>query len=74
MQFLAQAASPEVREDCQQVVEERPTGGSPSRLSLQFPGWATPLTHRMMMFVLRESPAQKVPLGLLAGQMMVEPL
>jgi hypothetical protein len=68
--FLAQAASPEVNEVCQQVVGKSPTGGSPSRLSLQLPGPATPLTQRMMMFVLRESPAQKVPFGLLAGQMI----
>ena len=26
------------------------------------------------MFVVRESPAQKLPLGLLAGQMILEPL
>jgi len=38
-----------------------PTGGTPARLSLQFPGWPTVPEHRMIMFVFRESPAQKLP-------------
>jgi len=36
-----------------------PTGGTPARLSLQFPGWPVVPEHRMIMFVCRESPAQK---------------
>ena len=46
-----------------------PVGGLPAKLSLQFPGWPTPLVHRMMMFVCCEVPAQKAPFGVAAGQM-----
>jgi hypothetical protein len=72
--FLAQAASPEEFDVCQQVDGKFPIGGSPERLSLQLPGPATPLTQRMMMFVPSDSPAQKVPLGMLAGQTIWLPL
>lgn len=33
--------------------------GQRAYLSLQFPGWPTPLWQRIMMLVLRESEAQK---------------
>lgn len=54
-----QAASPEVREHCQHKAFLMPTGGMPSRLSSQFPGWPTVPLHRMMMFWTRESEPQK---------------
>lgn len=49
MQFLAQAASPEVLEVSQHCDPSRPYGKYPLRLSLQLPGYPTPLVQRMMM-------------------------
>ena len=66
--FFAQAASPLVADVCQHVARLAPTGGSPTRLSMQFPGCPTRSVHRMMMLVSRLLPAQKAPLGFDAGQ------
>ena len=71
--FFAHAASPEVRLVCQQkVLGWSPSGGSPARLSSQFPGCATPLLQRRMMLVDSEAPAQKSPP--VAGHMYADPL
>lgn len=60
MPWKEQPASPVVLEVCQQRAEVlTPIGGTPARLSLQFPGCPLSPLQRMMMLVAREPPAQK---------------
>ena len=59
-----QAASPDTVLVCQHSAPVfTPTGGAPTRLSLQLPGCPAPLVQRTMMLVPRELPAQYAPLG-----------
>ena len=62
MQFLLQAASPAAGADSQQGAEKTLYGGSVA--SLQLTGFATLLMQFTRTGMLREGPAQKVPLGL----------
>jgi len=65
MQFFSQAASPLVLLVCQhKEPPSSPNGKYPAVLSLQLPPWPIPFVHRTMMLLVRESPAQKAPLGL----------
>lgn len=57
MPLKEQSASPEVSEDCQQRAEVlTPIGGTPARLSLQFPGCPRSPSQRMMIFEVRDPP------------------
>lgn len=59
MPLKEQTASAAVSELCQQRADDlTPTGGTPARLSLQFPGVPLPASQRTMMLVERDSPAQ----------------
>ena len=62
---MLQAASPAVGLDSQQnALVLTPTGGTPARLLLQFPGWPTPPEHRMMILLESDPLEQYAPFAM----------